>query len=348
VNYTPIDLSKLPPPKLVDELDFETIFSEMLAKLQELDPTFDALLESDPAYAILQVAAYRELLLRQTINDKAKARMLAYATGSDLDHIGADRGVARLDGESDDQFRARIVMAPEGWSTAGPIEAYEFHALSAHAGIKDVNVSSAGAGVVQVAVLSNVGNGQCYGARINHPGGYVNGTAAIVVDALKMDIASGTILEFEHGATFETDADAVITDTALTGMLTGQVADRERAGILPFVEDALSADTVRPLNDVQRVIPAIIVEYAIEAELTMYDGPDAEVVRQAAEEAAAVYAAEQHQIGRDITISGLMAALHQPGVQEVNLIAPAARIAIDNDEAAYCTSITVTAVGTDE
>ena len=49
---------------------------------------FTALVESDPAWTILEVAAYRELLLRQRINDASRAVMLAFATGADLEHLG--------------------------------------------------------------------------------------------------------------------------------------------------------------------------------------------------------------------------------------------------------------------
>lgn len=346
--FTPIDLSKLPAPKLVEELDYETIFQEMLDSLKLLDPTFDALIESDPAYKILQVAAYREMLIRQKTNDKAKARMLAYATGADLDHVGADNSVARLEGESDDAYRARIALRPESFSTAGPGGAYRFFALSAHANIKDVSINNPAPGVVQVAVLSTAGDGSCYGCRINKPGGYPAAAAAIDVQPLTAAIPNNTTLIFESGASFKTNAAFAIGATNLTGLLTGAVADTERGGILPFVEDILSPDEVRPLNDIVSVIPAAIINYQIDAELTLYDGPDSEVVRQAAEDAVLAYTLEQHKIGRDIAISGLMAALHQPGVQDVNLISPAVRIEVDVFEAAFSTQIDVIAVGRDE
>jgi phage-related baseplate assembly protein len=40
--------------------------------------------------ALLQVVAYRELLLRQRINEASKAVMVAYAASADLDQIGAN------------------------------------------------------------------------------------------------------------------------------------------------------------------------------------------------------------------------------------------------------------------
>ncbi len=140
-TFTAVDLSRLPAPEVVESLDFEVIFADMLATLQQLDPQFTALTESEPAYKLLQVAAYREMNLRQRANDSVRAVMLAYAKGADLDHLGALLGVQRyvLDEgnpalsvpptyESDADFRRRIQLAPEGFSVAGPEGAYIFHA----------------------------------------------------------------------------------------------------------------------------------------------------------------------------------------------------------------------------
>lgn len=90
-----IDLSTLPAPKAVEALSFESIVQAMISDLVTRDPTFTALVESDPAYKIVEACAYRELLLRQRNNEAVLAVMLAYAAGSDLDQIGANFGVAR-------------------------------------------------------------------------------------------------------------------------------------------------------------------------------------------------------------------------------------------------------------
>jgi phage-related baseplate assembly protein len=169
-RFTAIDLSQLPPPDLVEALSFETILAEMVAALQADDPeTFAELYPSDPAMKVLETCAYRELLLRHRVNETAKQCMLAYATGSNLDHHGALLGVARLvvdEGdplaippipptmESDDAFRARIQLAPEGFSTAGSRGAYRFFALSANGIIKDVGINTPSGGTVEVVVLT--------------------------------------------------------------------------------------------------------------------------------------------------------------------------------------------------
>ncbi len=87
-----IDLSQLPAPQIVDVPDFETLLAERKAEFVALHPKDEQEavirtleLESEPATKLLQENAYRELLLRQRINEAAQAVMVAYAMGGDLD-----------------------------------------------------------------------------------------------------------------------------------------------------------------------------------------------------------------------------------------------------------------------
>ena len=133
---------------------------------------FDATVESDPVVKLLQLFAYRELVLRQRINDAARALMPAYAVGPDLDAVAAIVGVERfiLDPgdpenniaptyETDEALRRRMVLAPEGFSVAGPEGAYIFHALSADSDVFDASAVSPTPGEVLVTVLSRAGDG---------------------------------------------------------------------------------------------------------------------------------------------------------------------------------------------
>ncbi len=157
---------------MIESLNFEAIFAEALAQFRRLMPEFSALTESDPVYKILQLFAARELLIRQRANDKAQQTMLAFATGTNLDHLGALFGVARLvidpvqpesgiapTHESDVDFRRRIQLAPEGFSVAGPEGAYIYHALSAAADVMDASATSPAPGQVLVTIQSRTGDG---------------------------------------------------------------------------------------------------------------------------------------------------------------------------------------------
>src|SRR5574344_1070454 len=101
------DLASLPTPAVIETLSFETIFTELQGEFQSRYPDYSALLASDPAVKLLEVAAYREVLLRNRINAAARASLLAFATGSDLHHLAAFYGVTRLTDETDEALRLR-------------------------------------------------------------------------------------------------------------------------------------------------------------------------------------------------------------------------------------------------
>ncbi|MBK4124471.1 baseplate assembly protein [Enterobacter roggenkampii] len=176
-----VDLSQLPPPEVVDVPDFESLFALRKANFIALYPADEQAavtsaleLESDPIVKLLQENAYREVLLRQRINEAAQAVMVAYALGSDLDQLAAINNVQRLIVthedltaippvaavmEADSDLRQRIPAAMEGLSVAGPSAAYEFHARSADGRVADASAVSPSPANVTVTVLSREGDG---------------------------------------------------------------------------------------------------------------------------------------------------------------------------------------------
>ena len=148
------DLASLPTPAVIETLSFETIFSELQTEFQSRYPDYSALLASDPAVKLLEVAAYREVLLRNRINTAAKASLLAFATGSDLDHLAAFYGVTRLMDETDEALRLRTRQRIIGFANAGGAAHYRYWALSASPEVADVEVDSPEPGRVRISVLA--------------------------------------------------------------------------------------------------------------------------------------------------------------------------------------------------
>ncbi|RQY11095.1 baseplate assembly protein [Burkholderia stagnalis] len=174
-----IDLSSLPVPDALDALDFETLYARRKAALIALWPTPEqaeiaatVALESEPLARLLQENCYRELVMRQRINDAVRAVMLAYAQGSDLDQRAALFGIQRLVVtpadpandipavyEDDDALRRRIQLAPQGFSVAGPSAAYESKALAVDGRLLDAKATRPQPGDVLVTLLSRDGDG---------------------------------------------------------------------------------------------------------------------------------------------------------------------------------------------
>ncbi|WP_234105258.1 baseplate assembly protein [Enterobacter kobei] len=176
-----IDLSQLPPPVVVEPLDFETLFAQRKAAFiamypedeqEEIARTLE--LESEPITMLLEENCYRELLLRQRVNEAARAVMLAYSTDSDLDNMAVNFNVERLTiqeeddsvtppieavMESDADLRTRTQQAFEGLSVAGPTAAYEFWGRSADGRVADISAVSPTPACVTISVLSREGDG---------------------------------------------------------------------------------------------------------------------------------------------------------------------------------------------
>jgi phage-related baseplate assembly protein len=288
-SSTSVDLSRLPAPTIVEQLDYETIRAQLLAKLIELIPTFDATVESDPAVKVLEVAAYHELLLRQDFNDRVRQLLVAYATDSNLDQLATLVGVSRLlvtpgDAttgagdvyEDDTALRQRVVLAPESFSVAGPELAYVARAKAADGAVLDASAISPVPGDVLVSVLSNVGDGT----------------------------ASPDLL----------------------ALVTAKVTDK----------------AVRPLGDRVTVASAGIVPFAVTAALITFSGPDVDLVLAAAATSLDSYLAANRLLGRDITLSGIYAALTVPGVERVLLTSPGADVSCDSTQAAHATAVAIT------
>ncbi|HHF6965634.1 TPA: baseplate J/gp47 family protein [Haemophilus influenzae] len=299
-----VDLSKLDAPKVLEDLDFESLLADRKTEFialfpQDERPFWQARLslESEPITKLLQEVVYLQLMERNRINNAAKATMLAYASGSDLDVIAANYNVKRqviqeannnvtpkipeiL--EDDTSLRLRTQLAFEGLSVAGPRSAYIFHALSAHPDVADVSVVSPQPANVTVTILSRNGQGEAEESLLN------------------------------------------------------------------AVRAKLNDDDIRPIGDRVIVQSAVIQSYEIRAKLHLYRGPEYEPIKAAALKKLTAYTEEKHRLGRDISLSGIYAALHLEGVQRVELISPTADIVLPSSKSAYCTAINLEIVTSDD
>ncbi|WP_207093311.1 baseplate J/gp47 family protein [Novosphingobium sp. PY1] len=242
-TFTAVDLSRLPAPDIVEELDFETILADAVARMQAQMPEF-VTRDSDPATKLLQVFAYFAQLLRQRVNDAVRAVMPAYAVGADLDNIAALFGITRFTltpadealgipavMESDADFRRRMVLAPEGYSVAGPEGAYIFHALSADADVLDASATSPAAGEVLVSVLSRTGSGAASAALVSKVAAYVSDeTRRPLTDFVTVQSAEIVTYAVEATLTTFSGPDGGVVLAAAQANLDAYIASSHRLG----------------------------------------------------------------------------------------------------------------------
>lgn len=288
-----IDLSGLPAPDVLIPIDYENMLAAIKADLISRDPSLtDALsLESDPLTKLLESVAYLHMLKTNQVNQTAKAMLLAYATGTTLDHLASAVNVSRLlvkQGnpnavppmpdiyESDEAFRRRIQLEPER-ASAGSEGAYMFWALSSDGDVRDISVVTATAGVVTVYVQSH------------------------------SELVASEILKEK-------------------------------------VRQAVDNPNRKPFTDQVRIASGQPFGFDVQAELTLYPGPDKDVVMATARAELDKYLEKVRYLGYDVTISGLHHALHQAGVQRVKLLAPSADINLPKGKYANCTGIVLNAV----
>ncbi|WP_233788169.1 baseplate assembly protein [Serratia ureilytica] len=119
--------------------------------------------------------------------------------------------------------------------------------------------------------------------------------------------------------------------------------------LLAAVTAAVNDEEVRPLGDRVTVRSADIVDYAIDAELFLYPGPESEPIINAAMASLRGFLADNDKkIGRDVARSAISASLHVQGVQRVVLRSPATDLQISDTQAARNIGYAVENGGTDE
>jgi phage-related baseplate assembly protein len=306
----------------------------LVAALARLGIAYDVTaLETDPlVVAYSEGGGYQETLFRQRVNEAIRGLSLATAITGDLDHIGATyAGIGRLvyDNAADDQppnsqwdalrgkwveldsiFRARIKLAFEAFSTAGPEGAYLFHALELD-GVRDV---------ADAAVYSEE-------------------DAAVYSDTLHADAYSMGLIATPF--TGRDDDDPVLAPEILIVVLPTRiygVADQE---LLDRVFTAVTAADVRPLGDNVRIEAAAVTDYDIEVNLYYAPGADTATIKTAAEARLAAYAAERRRVGFAIQREVIGGRAAPDNSVTVEVVSPAADVVPGSKGAAQVGTVTV-------
>jgi phage-related baseplate assembly protein len=335
------DLEALGDVPQVVPVSFEGIKSArdefLVAALARVGITYDVTgLETDPlVIAYSEGGGYQEMNFRQRVNEAIRGLSLATAIRGDLDHIGATyAGIGRLiyPNAADDQpansqwddlrgkwvetdtiFRARIKLAFEAFSTAGPEGAYVFHALELD-GVRDIADAAA----------------------------YSEEDAATYSDTLHSDAYSMGLIAAPFAG--RNDGDPVLAPEILIVALPTETYGAVDQALLDRVFRACTAEDVRPLGDNVRIEAATVTPYDIAVTLYYAPGSDASAMAAEAKRRLEAYAADRRRIGLSIQreVIGGRAAIDNNVT--VDVVSPPADIEPGSKGVGQVGTITVTTV----
>lgn len=237
---------------------------------------------------------------------------------------GGDDGEPYTD-EGDDRLRERVRLAPSALSTAGPEQAYVYHALSADPGIADVAAVSE---ELDDTLEREVVAGRAFvGGDLLEPSELllVNGSPEGFTwsyDGGLLDIALGEGLSGEPTVevTVRRRMDGRVRVVPL--MEGGAIPDEET---LERVREAVGAGSVRPMTDVVSVVPPTAVDYSISLTYWATMDREAEVVEAVEGPGGAIdrYVADQcARLGRDVEPDVLKTYVMQAGALRCDVAEP--------------------------
>lgn len=305
-----IELSQLPPFTVLETISTEAILAARLAQLVSLwnaaDPpnaaTYDVgNLEFDPIRINQELNTYFELLVRDRVNQAARAVTLAFAVGGDLDAIASryPGGMPRIGGERDIDYRTRIWLSPNTLSPHGMYESYVFWALNAYASFGDPKLRDAQA--------SNIA-------------GDPHITITIMADGpLNLD---GSVFAI---TTNDLPYDGINAGNMITAYPDPTPTPAQQVNTWTYIND----DGRRGLTDVISVGGPKIVNVTYDVGLMLFPGWDEAATMTAAAGALATLLENQRWLGYSHTRSAIDAALMIGGVFDVLVNSPSADVMID-------------------
>ncbi len=316
-RFSPINLSQLPSLDVLTALDFEAELADLKAALLAnadaagVDLREVLNLETDPMVLLLQTVAARIVALQAEGNEQIRGLILTDAIGPQLDLIAATYyGIGRAVVipadpnsvppveavlEEDETFRARIALAPEAFSTAGPEGGYIFHTLELD-GIADIS---------DVAAYSEDDNATY--------------SAGLHADAYTAGLRTAPFPDRDDG-------NPVLAPEVLIVILPSEVYGPCDQSLLDRAFTANQRKDTRPIGDCVRIEPATVATYEVEANLLFETGPPAQSVIDAARIALQSYVDSRRRIGARVQRIGIASALKVAGVQEIDLLKPVADI----------------------
>lgn len=328
----------LPTMQVLQSIDTEALISTRMQKLIQIwashDPPNAAQydvgnLEFDPLRINQELNAYFELLVRDRVNQAARAVTLAFATGSDLDAIasrypgGVPRKTANATDpsllwtgagtqEPDNLYQQRVWLSPNILSLAGPgqavYESYVYWALTAPMPVGQLPI----------------GNATQY---------TIPYTGNVFVPILPYQPLNTIWVQNQHNTNQWT-----LTPGAVVTATQQQIAAVYQYIAAPYMGRM-------GLTDVLSVLPAKVVNTTINADIYLFPSVDPPTLMGEICTAVGNLIVALNWLGADLTMLALEGAFAQAGVYNTVIHSPTADVIVGLDTVINIQSATLTYKG---
>jgi phage-related baseplate assembly protein len=338
----------------------QMIIDRMIARVSELDPSYIPYPADDP-HLIFEAAADEILRAGARANQIVKSLFVFSAAGDELDAICANVGLTRSPGAKPTAGAVITLSLPQNVITKIPAGTLLTDGKGNNARVLTDDLIPAGFLTADVileldqytasseAKTEMIVSALPFVAAIKQTSPYTGGADKETDEALRiryLDIwekpsTAGSLEGYRFHAL---SADSRIESVALNSPEPSIV---EVAYYSPLADDAmrerltaaLNAEYVRPLTDVVNITPAAVIPLNITAALYCEANADMAVIKTAAGEALKKQL--KPALGRDISLTKIISALHADNVVKVVLTAPAADIKPNWNEIAVLGEIAV-------
>lgn len=347
-------LRSLPLPTIIEEIDYEKIVERKLERiktlLSEKGVTYEPS-EADDLMTLIEADAYDEMLLRASLNARIRQLFLAYATGSNLDHIGTTRfGIERLEGKKPTATVRFSLSAPQTSDTIIPSglmlgDGDQTSHLLAPVIIKSGEISADGVAVLDRYVRESATNTETiltpvpWVVSVSQVTSFSGGAEHEEDDRYRERIWLGRERKSTAGSEasyiyYAKSADVRVKEVAVQngggGIVNVAVIGEDfitPADMIAQVANALNGEQVRPLSDTVNVFSAGIIDVQIQA--TLYadniELVDIETIRKRFAEYEGVF-------GAKLTVPKIYDLLGDKHIVDITLDAPVSSIAAEWNE----------------
>ena len=359
-----MDINLPDTPAIIETISFEAIKTENIAELKKILPDYEPL-ESDPFMLLIEAFSYKEMFLRQRINNSIKATLLSTATGTDLDNVAVFYGIERLKGSKPYamyEFKLSAILDIDVLIPKNTLLTNEDNSLKAHTYqdtiIKAGEKSALAKVILDLEISSTNEKTEIittplpYLLKATSKGAFMFGTTTELDEEFRIRILQSLNRFSTAGATgsyqYHTfSADSRIDDVSVLsekeGIVDIYLASKYAVDdvMIDRVNKALNDEKTRPITDKVNVYQANIISIDIKATIELFDTTYQDAANQIIRENLK----RDFKINEDFILSDIIKSLHVNGVYKVNLQEPTTDTLTTQKDVIKINNITLEFVG---